>query len=333
MEVNSIISVEKSVLLRKIFLMVKKTAIIVVGITVLAAIGLLIVFFDDVSPVVFGQYQMPRDEIFTVILTSVGVIAVIVALYYAAKYLPKLKKYNAGVRFNNAVGHLGSVSPTVVLGGIHDLHQIAINNNDYTMLVHNLFCSYIRENSTQLYSNIENESGKCPVVLQQLVDYLFKPYNGKTVYKKFLTDLSYSTLINCDFMETGITDVNFSNCDIRKCSFNRAVLRRVIFNDSILSDLDFNHASFHDVDFYGAVFRDVSFLKAAISDVDFWETTLCNVGYGNTLLNNVDFLKATMNKVDFGDTTFNGAYFDEAMMDDFTIDNLKINKIIKLLEP
>ena len=317
----------------KIFQMVKKTAIIVIGITILAAIGLLIVFYDDVSLVFLGQSQILRDELLKVILTSVGGCVVIIALYYAAKYMPALKKYNAGVRFNNAVGHLGSASPTVVLGGIHDLHQIAINNSDYTQLVHNLFCSYIREKSEELYRNNEEVPDKCSVILQQLIDYLFKPYNGRIVYKKFVSDLSHSTLINCDFAGTSINDVNFNNCEIRRCSFKSAALNRVMFNDSILSDVDISKAAFRDVAFYDAAFSDVTFRKSVLKDVDFWVATLTNVGFGNVTFNNIDFYKTTMNNVSFENATLSDVYFNEASLDGLTKQTLETRIIIKEHNP
>ena len=92
-----------------------------------------------------------------------------------------MHKDNVDNRFNNAVRHLGNENPAVVLGGVHALHLIAVENENYRQVIHNLFCSYLRENSDKHYKDFdfENIPDYCPIIIQILIDYLFKSYNGK----------------------------------------------------------------------------------------------------------------------------------------------------------
>ena len=146
-------------------------------------------------------------------------------------------------RFNNAVGHLGNENHTVVLGGIHALHQIAVEHESYTQVVHNLFCSYLRENSAKLYEEVDFEKNKkkCPVIIQTLLNYLFSPYNGKnSVYGNYTADLSFSTLGNYDFYH--LTDCNFSNALLTNCNFSEASLTKCNFDYATLTECSFIEA-------------------------------------------------------------------------------------------
>ena len=296
----------------------KATKITVITLVSIAVAGLFVYFFDFLSNYFWGNEKSPKGELLKVVLTFVAGIVGILVWYTGHRRVKEMQKQtektdkqiqiifkgNVDTRFNNAVGHLSSENATVVLGGIHALHQIAVEHKEnYSQVVHNLFCSYIRENSAQLYEkiDIENTPGRCPVIIQTLIDYLFRHYNGEvSIYKDYKSDLSYSTLMNCNFEDINITDVNFRNCDIRKCSFKRATL------------------------------NDVNFKYAKLSDVKFWEATLNVVSFRKVTVNIVSFWNAKLKEnVNFKGTKLEGFTPEEIIRSDFSFAKTKPEKVVE----
>ena len=251
-------------------------------------------------------------ELFKVCLTVVGGAGAFVALYYSARRVRAMEKGNADTRFNNAVGHLGNANPTVVLGGIHALHQIAVKYESYTQVVHNLFCSYLRENSAKLYAaaeikktpdkspliiptsykktEIETASDKCPVIIQTLIDYLFKPYNNKdSVYKNYESDLSFGTLKNVDLENVKLNKVNFANCLLIKCNFSGGTLTECYFLGGTLTKCKF----------WGGILTKCYFLEGTLEDCNFWRGTLTKCNFTVGTLKKCDFWSVTFTECDF----------------------------------
>jgi len=225
------------------------------GILCLIVLCLFFYFFTEISENYFSK-DNSKGELIKVFLTfTAGIIAILVwhSGYKRVKVMEEqtektteqiqvMYKGNVDTRFNNAVGHLGNENPTVVLGGIHVLHQIAVDNKNYTQVVHNLFCSYLRENSGKLYEKIDFEKtpDKCPVIIQTLIDYLFRPYNNKdSVYENFKSDLSFSTLKNVVLGFVIMRNVNFSHCLLENCNFLFGTLNECDFRDGTLNKCDF----------------------------------------------------------------------------------------------
>ena len=245
----------------------------------------------------------PHGELFKVVLTVIAGIIAIVALYYNHRRVTAIEKGNVDTRFNNAVGHLGSENPTVVLGGIHALHQIAVKDENYTQVVHDLFCSYLRENSAKLYD--EKTLDKCPVIIQTLIDYLFKSYNGKDlIYKSYASDLSYSILKNCifrgatfencnfrgatltksDFYDTTLTECDFSNVTLAECDFCGVTLTECGFGCAILTKCDFKFATLAKCNFYGATLTKCGFHNAILTKSNFYDTVLTECDFSRAEL-------------------------------------------------
>jgi len=196
---------------------IKKLLLVLVSLSTIGLIYLLVRNFVEISR--FFEKDNSQGELFKVCLTALAGIGALVALYYSARRVRAVEKGNVDTRFSNAVGHLGNENHAVVLGGIHALHQIAVKHKSYTQVVHSLFCSFIRENSTKLYEKIdfEKEPRKRSVIIQTLIDYLF---NKDGIYKHFEFDLSHCTLINCEFKLVDIKNVNFSYSIMKNCFFS-----------------------------------------------------------------------------------------------------------------
>ncbi|WP_375583926.1 pentapeptide repeat-containing protein [Cyclobacterium xiamenense] len=237
-----------------------------------ALIYFLVAHFSDLS--YFFAKDNPRGELFRVILSTIGGLGALIALYYVAKQVHAIEKGNIENRFNNAVGHLSNSNSTVVLGGIHVLHQIAIENKSYTRIVHNLFCSYLRENSASLYIS----PNKCPVVIQTLINYLFLNYNGKNnVYKKYSYDLSFSVLKYLSLPRIEMHKVNFENCVLEDCNFFKGDFSDCDFRDALLKNCRFEEATLATCYFYEGSSTDCNFINAKLYHCSFTgKTAKCN---------------------------------------------------------
>jgi uncharacterized protein YjbI with pentapeptide repeats len=280
---------------------------IILSLICLFALFLFYYFFNDISDYLF---KGDRGELVKVFLTFIaGIIAMLVwhSGYKRVKVMEKqtektgeqirvMFKGNIDTRFNNAVGHLGNVNPTVVLGGIHALQQIAVEYEDYTQLVHNLFCSFLRENSTKLYKNIDfmETPDFCPVIIQTLIDYLFKPYNNKdNIYKEkgFLSDLRFSTLKNCDFKYAECKTVAFAYCTLENCDFTFTKLTECFFHRATLLNCDFESGNLTDCSFYDNIaLVNCDFAMGELIDCNFQDNvTLTNCNFELGTLKNCNF--------------------------------------------
>ena len=285
-----------------------------------------ILFFQDISNYFFQVDNVskfdntPRGELLKVFLTFIaGIIAILVwhSGYKRVKVMEKqtektaeqiqvMYKGNMDTRFNNAVGHLGNENSAVILGGIHALHQIAVENENYRQVVHNLFCSYLRENSAKLYEKpeFENTPDKCPIIIQTLIDYLFRLYNNEYIYKNCESDLSFSTLKNCDFSEVTINDVNFSHSVLENCNFSDGILTRCKFFNGILIRCHFwNRAVLTECNFGGFYFENrilkECYFTGTFRNCDFTFTNLINCHFEHGDLTDCDFNTCSLTECTF----------------------------------
>ena len=102
------------------------------------------------------------------------------------------QKQIAAEQFKNAIEHLASEKQTFVLGGIHALHNLAMNfEDDYSQQVFDVLCSFIRTETTKpeyqarviamLEKRDDADKAESPqyvtslIVIQTIVNKLFPP--------------------------------------------------------------------------------------------------------------------------------------------------------------
>jgi len=300
-------------------------------------------FFENIAKELFEDSNKHRGELIKVLLTFIaGMVAILVwhTSYKRVKVMEKqtkktteqiqvMYKGNVDTRFNNAVGHLGNENQSVILGGIHALHQIAVDNENYTQIVHNLFCSYLRENSAKLYKDIDFEKtpGKCPVIIQTLIDYLFKPYNSKeSVYKKYKSDLSFSTLKNCAFSGVNIKNVVFFHCLLEQC----------YFSESNLKNCDFSFGTLTKCSFWGKTLTECSFRKGVLTECYFGNVTFTGCSFNRGILIGCNFASGilvechfnggTLTECDFTFGTSKECSFSDGTLNDCNFGNRTLTK-------
>ena len=291
-------------------------------ITVCISIILLILFvyfFENISEFLFADTNKYRGELIKAVSPIImAIVAILTWLNNSKNNLKtKEKQIVEQTSFNSAVKHLGNENQSVVLGGIHALHQIAVDNKNYTQVVHNLFCSYLRENSAKLYENIDFEKtpDKCSVIIQTLIDYLFRPYNNKdSVYKEYKSDLSFSTFKNCDFNSIDVKNVIFDYCLLETCNFNNSCLTSCNFLKGTLTDCKFIDGSLTVCDFNSGKLTDCIFNSGTLTECSFYVCTLTKCIFNSTTLTNCNFILGILTDCKFIDGSLTVCNFSSGIL-------------------
>ncbi|MCL2764510.1 MAG: pentapeptide repeat-containing protein [Treponema sp.] len=307
----------------------KRIVGIIIYITIIVLLlSLFVYFFENIAEYFFIQDNESRGELIKVFLAFIaGIVGFLVwnTSYKRVKVMEEqtkrtdkqieiMYKGNVDTRFNNAVGNLGKKSRTVVLGGIHALHQIAFENENYTQVVHNLFCSYLRENSLKFYENIDlnKTPDRCPVIIQTLINYLFRPYNGNdSVYRGYKSNLSSSTLINCDFNGINIENVFFDHCVLEKCDFQHGFFHKCSFIQSTFKNCNFGKSTLDESYMIEADLSECSFIDGNLSKCVFVNGDIKNCYFANSNLRKCSFLGAILSECNFMYSTLDECNFSE----------------------
>jgi len=144
------------------------------------------------------------------------------------------KKQMAAEQFKNAIEHLGSEKQTVVLGGVHALHNLAMNYpKDYSLQVFEVLCSFIREETTKDEYQ-QRASTKPSIVIQTIVGKLFSkasdnPYliDYANLSGAFLRGaiLAEADLPNVFLIETNLQDVSLQGANLQGATLIAAQLQ------------------------------------------------------------------------------------------------------------
>lgn len=265
---------------------------------------------------------------------ELGVEKQSVALEHQNRQIELTRKSQTDERFKNAIEHLGSDSPPVILGGVAELHQIAVESKfNYSAVVYNILCSYIRTEARNRKIRVDVNKA----VIQTIVNYIFKGRdNDNFPYSGLEADLSFTNLSGIDLDNSTIENVNFSFCKLP--SMKRAVIRNsdlggAIFWVSRLTDVTiancnlfhtfFRSASFDQVrivssdeeSLFAPIFFDSSIENTSFSDIRFFsaEFVSCdwiNCDFSSVELSNSNFYGSSFNKIDFSKIGIHKCNFD-----------------------
>ena len=288
---------------------------------IVAVLIFVIVTFDHISSFFFEGNESSRGEFLKVVLTFVAAIIAILVWRTNTDRVKVMDESNVEDRYNNALGCLGSENDTLVLGGIHTLYQIAKKDKRYTEIVHDIFCDYLRENSTKLYENIPEDSGRCPAIIQTLIKYLFGKIKDLYIFKDFKSDLSFSTLRNVNFDDSILEDCWFDHATLIKCKFVNASLKNCRIYASKLKDCGF----YNGTELINCMFwRGVELINCRFHSTDKF---MDNNSYKGAALTNCAFYEgAILTRCNFGFVTLIDCEFSlnstNASLDEFTKDSL-----------
>lgn len=161
---------------------------------------------------------------------------------------------NNDKRFGDAVGYLGSDNTSIVLGGIHILHQLAKEDKRYIPIVTNMYTSYLKDKSDVFFAD-DRYCDKAPVFIQAIIDILFAE---NSVFKYNYIDLSEITLKNIHF-NSPVKNVNFLKSDLEKCGFDFG-MEYCDFTGSTITDCSFGNG-LHRCEFAYTKIRECLFLN------------------------------------------------------------------------
>ncbi|REE27700.1 pentapeptide repeat protein [Winogradskyella pacifica] len=313
---------------------VKLIPIIVILLTIALCVSnwnLIRLKFEDFSHYLFPGDSDGKGELFKIILSVFGAIAVVYGLYISlrrakamesgvekqsesidnqSKQLELSRKSQIDERFKNAIEHLGSDKEPIILGGIAELHQIAKENKtNYSEVVFNILCSYIKSTADVYTKKADDINHRA---LQTIVNYLFKK-NSNSTYNNLVGNLSYTNLNGLDLTDCNFQNYNLSSCylpNLNGSNLKLSKLSNSILRTSKLIDVDFSQSdlmftTFHYCEIKNSIFSgsEISktvFLECEIEDVEFDNVNFFyDVNFSSSYLKNISIDNCSIVSGDF----------------------------------
>ncbi|WP_111308549.1 pentapeptide repeat-containing protein [Confluentibacter sediminis] len=287
--------------------------------------------FEFFSIYLFPDDKNSKGELFKIILSILGALAVIYGLYVSlrraramergvekqgesienqTKQLELSRKSQIDERFKNAIEHLGSEKEPIILGGIAELHQIAKENKkDYAEIVFNILCSYIRSNA-DIYNKTADDINH--TAIQTIINYLFKRDFNQDIYSNLNANLGHTNLLGINFDECNLNKANLVFCylpSLKKVNLTHANLSGSIFRTSRIFDSDLSNSDLRSVIFHFGVIKDSSMKSCNISSTSFLECEIENVNFDNNTFYQVDFSASYINKISIEECSFTSGKF------------------------
>ncbi|MCL2306333.1 MAG: pentapeptide repeat-containing protein [Planctomycetaceae bacterium] len=245
-------------------------------------------------------------------------------------------------QFKNAIGLLGSENPTVVLGGVHALHNLAKNSETYRQPVFEVFISFIREEtakpeyqkrlqnqpdasnaiSAAIQSLAKSDKTNPPqqvasdkvnqprpvtsqTVIQTIFDKLFRDKMSKELYQEFYANLGGAFLPGVSLENV----IMSQNIDLRYANLQKVVLSGAVFQE---------------VDFEGADLQKAKLMNVKFKEVDFERAKLQKADLSNAELQGADLFRADLREAELSGTKLQKAFLFMADLRGATFKNTKL---------
>jgi uncharacterized protein YjbI with pentapeptide repeats len=297
-------------------------------ISIILVIGLLVliiicIYFHTIACYLFEDSSKENGEFLKVLLSFIGGVFVIWGLWLNARRTKALELHNdinskgrVDERFKNAIEHLGNNNPAIILGGIHVLHRIAFEDESYRSVVLNILCSYIRE-ITSDESYRENNLTHPTIVIQTILDLIFKSNSNEFIYDKFQANiegsylnganLSEAHLVNSYLYEVELDNANLEGANLEGVKIECANLCRVNFKNANLK-----YVSIIDTSIIDAYLFKANLEGAAIIGVNFENANLESANLQKTYIQYTNLRDAYLWNTNLKDAHFDGTDLNEA---------------------
>ena len=288
------------------------------------------------------------------------------------KTLENAQKQITSEQFKNAIDHLGNARQAIVLGGIHALHDLAMNNVEYRQRVLEILCSFIREETNkanyqrrvlEILAKEENanqslEYGETPrkpaaidhfyaslnsdasdgfatsmIVVQTIIDKLFRTESSRKVYQEYDADLSGAFLRGVNFSRAHLTKVklfkaklqgvrfnganlqetNFEGADLRSADL-QANLQKTIFRRANLQKAKMHRANLQKADLEGAMMQHVEMQRANLRGANLREARLEHADLQQTDFWSANLLRANLQWANLQEANFQEADLRSAVL-------------------
>lgn len=221
---------------------------------IVCTVILIVVFYNDLA--IYFAKDNYKGEFFKVILTSLGGLGVLYGLYLNSKrikqgneQLLQQEKNNTNTRFKDAIALLGNDNPAIVLGGIHSLNQMAIDNPNYSVVIAKTLCSYVRILSNKL--------------------------EGKYNYNNYVSVVQL--IVDCVFSNTYYdVELDFSDAYFESIKFKNQILPNII-----IDGCRFDNCQFQKLDLCENIYQNIFFNNCTLNYVCLFQTRMSNVFFAN----------------------------------------------------
>lgn len=301
----------------------------------------IITIYQEFACWLYPNEDNRNAELLKIILTVIGGLGVFFTLYLSYKrakagdkavrlqgeainkqseQLELSRKSQIDERFKNAVEHLGNEKEPIILGGIVELHQIAIEEREkYASVVFNILTSFLR---TILKANLERTDDFSSTIPQTIIDFIFRG-SDYYLYKDFKANLA-----NCNFsgldingsnfkyadfsfsiMPMHLTDISFENVKFSRTNFTITRINNVKFRNTDFHDNLFNFCEIKNAEFYESKFLAENFLNCKFFECKFIKTDIYNTKFLLCHFDEVIYANAQLLDINFSGSNFVNSYF------------------------
>ncbi len=234
-------------------------------------------------------------------------------------------------RLNRATEQLAHKEPSVRLGGILGLEQIAKTHEEERKKIARILVSFICTRARKNSKETKKDLIACNFSKLKKMSYFpFSTYRAQRLdvesaihvlasiaseleqQGEFREEYNEEKYRLCDLQNTDLRGLRIAKIDLSKFDFTRADMRGISLIHVNLSEADLSHANFYDVyhlkdtKFNGACLFDAIFIKARIFGIDF----------RNAELGFADFTGASLGRVKIEGATLDFANFTGAKLSD-----------------
>lgn len=285
----------------------------------LSAITLIIIliFYNNIACWLFGNADESRGKLLTLLLSVVGAVFAIYTIKNSSKrikqgneQLLQQEKNNTNTRFKDAIILLGNDNPAVVLGGIHTLNQIAIDNLEYRKVIADILCNYAI-NVSNLYErnypniNLKYTESDCISIVQLIVDLIFA---GS--YDSDRLDFSNARFDNIKFKNNLLSNILIDGCRFNNCQILDLNLINAKYQNITFKNCKFDEIQLHQTRLFNVTFDNCKILKGLkIATSSFNQTIFDNSQFNNPSIDLGTFIECTIHKTFIYSGTFKNTTF------------------------
>jgi len=264
---------------------------------------------------------LSNQEWITILSFIVGVLGFMLTgglLYLQAS---NASKQMSAEQFKNAIEHLGNANQAVVLGGVHALHNLAVNfPKEYSQQVFEVLCSFIREETRKpkyqaIVMNMPVSSKNTQqvtslIVIQTIVDKLFR-------YEK-PEDSVYWDHKTKQYYQADLSGVFLPKVDLQDASLQGAVLRGANLQGADLYNAKLQGARIWNANLQGADLSYANLQDADLKKANLQEAKLIIADLQKAKLNNASLKGADLENADLQGALLHGADITDVKKADFT---------------
>lgn len=304
----------------QLFIFLKRNKIFVLLALILIGSGFCIYFFSYyyscLASYFFGGEKSPRGEFLKVVLQTIGGVFIFIGAFATLLQVKIARQNSLTDKLKNTIEQLDSNKNSIVIGSLHALNQIALNNKGLLQQVLNMFINQIRdrmdkESDWNSLTINEKKAYRLPNEVQTILDFLFKS-KEKECYKKNIIDLS-----NCRLYKANLNYADMRNVYLNNAQLQGAVLSNANLSGVDLQGADLSYAKIHNTNFLNATLTNSNFVGAELFSTRFQFAKLRESHFEHSYLCDVHFECAILTKAIFigcssFDSNFNGAELSKA---------------------